>query len=119
MATDNATDCRIKAAEASHNDVRSAVADAFARLAPASGRAVLFGSRARGDARADSDWDVLVLLDKERITPADMDEVGYPLRELGWEMDAEINPVLYTVRDWESRRHTPFYKNVEREGVAL
>ena len=41
---------------------------------------LLFGSRARGDARPDSDWDILVLLDKESITLDDMDNITYPIR---------------------------------------
>ena len=28
---------------------------------------ILFGSRARGNAKPDSDWDILILVDKERI----------------------------------------------------
>ncbi len=87
--------------------------------APHNARAILFGSRARGDARNDSDWDVLILLDKDRITSADMDDISYPIRELGWDIDEIINPIMYTTKDWESRSFTPFYKNVMREGVAL
>ena len=87
--------------------------------APRNARAILFGSRARGDARQDSDWDVLILLDKDRITSADMDDISYPIRELGWDIDEIINPIMYTTKDWEARSFTPFYKNVMREGVAL
>ena len=32
-------------------------------------KVILFGSRARGDARADSDWDLLVVIDRD-IAPA-------------------------------------------------
>lgn len=95
------------------------VADVFSKIAPVNGKAFLFGSRARGDARDDSDWDVLILLDKDRITPGDLAEVGYPIRELGWDIDAQINPVMYTMKDWEARSFTSFYKNVMQEGVAL
>lgn len=89
------------------------------RIAPISGKAILFGSRARGDATATSDWDILVLLDKERITSDDMDEITYPIRELGWELNEMVNPIMYTMSEWEKKRATPFYKNVMSEGVAL
>ena len=88
-------------------------------VAPAAKRILLFGSQARGDARDDSDWDVLVLLDKDRIRLEDIDEVSYPLRELGWEMGEDINTVLYTVDDWNKNSFTPFHKNVEAEAIAL
>ena len=87
--------------------------------APVKSKAILFGSRARGDARPDSDWDVLILLDKDRITQSDMDEVSYPVCEFGWESDMMVNPIMYTLHDWEARRGTPFYKNVMRDGIVL
>lgn len=80
---------------------------------------LLFGSQARGDARPDSDWDVLILLNKERISPEDRDKVSYPLRELGWQINAVVNPIMFTSKEWESKSFTPFYKNVMKEGVVL
>lgn len=82
-------------------------------------RAILFGSRARGDARPDSDWDILVLLDKERITLNDMDNITYPIRELGWNLNEIINPIMFTEKEWQAKSFTPFYKNVTKEGIAL
>ncbi len=35
----------------------------------------LFGSRARGDERPDSDWDVLVLVDREKVSFAFENEI--------------------------------------------
>ena len=58
-------------------------------------RALLYGSRARGDAREDSDWDILILIDKDRVEGGDYDAIAYPLFELGWELDEAISPVLY------------------------
>ena len=91
----------------------------LAKSAPGNSKAILFGSRARGDARPDSDWDVLILLDKDRITQSDMDEVSYPVCEFGWGANMMVNPIMYTMRDWEARRGTPFYKNVMRDGIPL
>ncbi len=89
------------------------------RVAPMAKRIILFGSQARGDAREDSDWDVLVLLDKDRIRLDDIDNISYPLRELGWELGEDINTVLYTVDDWNKNSFTPFHKNVETDAIAL
>lgn len=108
-----------------HNDAtqREIVANGIDKVlqaaSPRKGRAILFGSRARGDARQDSDWDILILLDKDHITDADMDEISYPIRELGWQIDEMINPIMYTTKEWEAKSFTPFYKNVMEEGVVL
>lgn len=45
--------------------------------------------------------------------------ISYPIRVLGWNINEMINPIMYTTREWESKRFTPFYKNVMEEGVAL
>lgn len=82
-------------------------------------KAILFGSRARGDAKTDSDWDILLLVDKDKLEREDYDNISYPLFELGWTLNEEINPILYTEKQWQSQSFTPFYKNVIREGIVL
>lgn len=83
------------------------------------GKIILFGSQARDDARKDSDWDLLILLDKNRIDDSDFDSISYPLYELGWKEGEQFSPKLYTTKDWMKRSFTPFYKNIEKEGIVL
>ena len=82
-------------------------------------RILLYGSRARGDAKSDSDWDLLVILDKPKIEPGDYELVSYPIYELGWETEEQFSVKLYSKAEWEKRSFTPFYKNVEKEAVIL
>jgi predicted nucleotidyltransferase len=86
---------------------------------PTGGYALLFGSRARGEARSDSDWDILIVLDKDKLLPEDYDIISYPLRELGWELGESINPVMYTAKEWEESKFTPFYHNVIDDAIRL
>jgi predicted nucleotidyltransferase len=83
------------------------------------GKVILYGSRARGDERDNSDWDLLILLDKPQIEPSDFDLISYPLYELGWKEGEQFSPKLYTIEEWKHRSFTVFYKNVETEGVVL
>ena len=53
----------------------------------------LYGSQARDEARPDSDWDILILLDRLKIEVEDYDNVSYPLVELGWSLNECVSPV--------------------------
>ena len=79
----------------------------------------LYGSQARDEARPDSDWDILILLDKLKIEVEDYDNVSYPLVELGWSLNECVSPVLYTLKDWMSIPFLPFVHNVKDEGIRL
>jgi len=83
-------------------------------------RMILFGSQARGDARPDSDWDLLLLLNKQkRNFIEDYGNYAYPFTELGWDYGVAINPIIYTKYQWEEGKIFPFYKNVMREGIEI
>ena len=38
---------------------------------------------------------------------------------LGWDLGKEINPVMYSAKEWQKHKITPFHKNVEKEGIRL
>lgn len=89
------------------------------QIVPNGGHLWLFGSRARGDANADSDWDLLLVMDKPNQEWTDFDKYVYPFTLLGIELGVRINPVMYTQDEWKQRSFTPFYHNVEQEKILI
>lgn len=90
-----------------------------AEIAPQGVRMYLYGSRARGDARPDSDWDILILVNKPRVDDSDFDTLSYPLTVLGWEHGEAIIPVLYSIDEWNHPSSFLFRHNVERDSIVL
>lgn len=85
-------------------------------IMPKDAKVILFGSRARRDAKADSDWDILVLLNKDKIDEQDHDNYTYPLLELGWQINQMIHPIVYSMKDWNSKKAVLFIIMLKRKG---
>lgn len=88
-------------------------------MQPGQGDVWLYGSRARGDARQDSDWDILIVLNKEMLDDDDYDKVAFPFVMMGWDNDAVISPILYSAKRWRESEITPFYHNVINDRIAI
>ena len=82
--------------------------------------AILYGSEARGDARADSDIDVLILLEGEERNLRREEELSGALYDLELNTGVLISPMIMLRKQWENRPFkTPFYVNVMNEGIKL
>ena len=81
---------------------------------------ILYGSYARGDYNEDSDIDLLILIDKDKVTWEDRKRISYPLYDIQFQKGILISPMLLTKKYWTvDRVVTPFYENVNSEGVIL
>jgi uncharacterized protein len=80
---------------------------------------ILFGSRARGNAAADSDWDVLVLA--ETVTPDIEERVFSTLFDVELDEDIIVNPLVLPRDEWNIKRYRnhPIHDSVEAEGVLV
>lgn len=81
---------------------------------------ILYGSRARGDAGVDSDYDVIVVADGS-VNMVLEDRIRANLYPLELETGAVITLIVYSREDWDSPlyRAMPLHRAVEREGVLL
>ena len=80
---------------------------------------ILFGSRARGNERLDSDWDVLILTEYS-IDIEKENQFRNHLYDIELETGEPISLFAYSKTDWNTKqRISPFYANVRKEGISL
>jgi predicted nucleotidyltransferase len=78
-------------------------------------RIVLYGSRARGDAREDSDYDVAVFLKNLDDRWAEMDKIAVAADDILDETGAVIHAMPYRAGSYQER--TPLMHELRREGI--
>ncbi len=80
----------------------------------------LYGSRARGDSKKLSDWDILILLNREQISIDTETELMDDFYELELETGEIFSPLIYSKNDWNFKyKITPLYENIEKEGIKI
>ena len=103
-----------------YNRIIEALRKKAAEILPKGSQVALYGSRARGEARADSDWDVHILVPGEEKLPLELwDRYAWPLEQVGWTYNEFITPRLYSFAGWLKRSFLPFYKNVEHAKIII
>ena len=78
----------------------------------------LFGSRARGDARPDSDWDFLVLTEKP-VDRAFKYTVWDHLNDLELTAERVISTRVWNRGYWRGMMVTDLYNNIREDGKRL
>ncbi|HEY7334490.1 MAG TPA: nucleotidyltransferase domain-containing protein [Bryobacteraceae bacterium] len=91
------------------------IADVRGRI----GQIVLFGSRARGDNKPWSDYDVLLIVD--RRDQALKDRIYDSVVEIQADMGCDLSLKIVSEIEWNKRRAqgSRFASNVAREGIIL
>ena len=85
-----------------------------------SAEVILYGSRARGDAKPESDYDLLILTDG-LVTLEGEDILRRQLFPIEIETGAVFTVILVSRKDWNSALYgaMPFCQNIKRDGVIL
>ncbi|MFW6218856.1 MAG: nucleotidyltransferase domain-containing protein [Bacteroidota bacterium] len=78
----------------------------------------LYGSRARGDNKPDSDWDFLILtnLPKNKKTK---DKFRNKIFDFELEYEQPISTIIHNKNEWNDYEITPLYQTISREGVRI
>lgn len=99
-------------------DIMSMIGTAVHSTEPTA-ETILFGSQARGDARSDSDWDVVIIVDSPNVSKSQFKKLSYDIWVMGLNTGIEINPLIYTRQQWDNARPTLFKYNVMNDGIRI
>ncbi len=101
------------------NALLDQVKTAVHSLAP-NAEIILYGSRARGTARTDSDWDFLILLPSAADNKLET-QIQDRLYDVELETNSVLSSIIRSKQEWLSARYTvlPLRQQIEQHGVPL
>jgi predicted nucleotidyltransferase len=80
----------------------------------------LYGSRARGDNRKDSDWDILVISSGDKVDFDYESDLRDPIIDIELESGEIISLLVYSKSDWRNKKTiSPLFANVIEEGIKI
>jgi len=81
-------------------------------------RVILFGSRARGDSKTNSDWDFLIISSLQ-VNEKIKRQFRTGLIDTELEAEEVISTIIYSKNEWNEYQFTPLYRNIAKEGVEI
>ena len=81
---------------------------------------IIYGSRTRGEAGTESDWDFLVLLNGS-VDQECTDAIRHRLYNIECDCGEVISCIVRSRQEWNSPLYKamPFHENIEHEGIVL
>lgn len=101
----------------SRNEILSQIKMAVTSV-DAGAEVILFGSQARGDYNEDSDWDVMIITEKE-VNRNVRSEFRKSLYDIEFQNEICISLIIRNRSFWQTVALTDLYKNIEEEGILL
>ncbi len=79
---------------------------------------ILFGSKARGDSKSDSDWDFLILT-SQNASEKFKRIIRENLIDIELEAEEVISTIIFSKNRWRKYKNTSLFNNIIAEGVEL
>ena len=81
-------------------------------------KVILFGSKARGDANKDFDWDFLILT-SQRVNEKLKRTIREKLIDTELEAEEVISTLIYSKKSWLNYKNTSLFENINSEGIEI
>jgi len=81
---------------------------------------ILYSSRARGNYKPDSDWDLLLLTDKPRLSFEETMKIRTPISLAKLDLEQVISLQVFNRQKWENRVYiSPFFEKKEKDSILI